>query len=172
MFTWETTMTTQPTVTNGSGAVTAAGVLTMIFGAVTAAQGTWAIFAGIGWLANAGNEPWWPVITFFGLLPIVAIMLGTSFLLFGVLALLAGLGVVRRRRWARTVTFVVAGLAALTGVATVAAYERSDPGSVLVLGIVHLLYGAFAILVLVRSAQEFGRLPPRSTDLRPSSLSP
>jgi len=138
--------------------VTAAGVLTVVWGCWHVILGVWTVLIAVGWLAKANSEPWWPVLTFFGLLPLIAIVIATGFVLYGLLGLFAGVGVIRRRRWARIVTGVIAGLALFLGVLTIIVpSDQSIGGLDLVTTSIQILYGAFTVLVLATRGAEFSR---------------
>ncbi|MDB5309897.1 MAG: hypothetical protein JWO38_4099 [Gemmataceae bacterium] len=136
--------------------MTAAGLLTLLWGGAYAVLGGALVFAGVGGVrqpeGDAGGFGW--------LLQIVAgvtAAVGVAFLLAGAAGVLAGSGVLSRRRWGRVLTLVVSALATLSGVGWVAGgdWDATD----LALGAGQFLYGTFALVVMVRGGAEFS--PPR-----------
>ena len=134
----------------------AIGVLTLLFGGAYAALGSGLIFAGDalaeplrkGDPAGGLAFPLW-------LVGAVLIVAGVLFLVHGVLGLLAGWGVLRRKSWARVLTLILSGLAILWGVLSLGAYAKS--ATYIVLGAAQLLYGTLAFIVMIRSGQEFSK---------------
>jgi hypothetical protein len=101
-----------------SVAVTAIGLLTLLWGGAYAALGGSLIFAG----SAMANDP-----AGRGLLEFLGGMLalfGGAFLLQGVPMMLAGLGVLLRQQWGRILTFLMAVLAIVWGLASLGAYDK------------------------------------------------
>jgi hypothetical protein len=137
-----------------SVAVTTIGLLTLLWGVGYAVLGGSAIVGGIGWLTQPGDDPWTPVITLFGFLPALVVVIGIAFLLVGILGLLAGSGVLRLKQWGRILTFLAAVLAILLGAASLSAYEGATALEI-ALGVVQILYGILAIVILSMNGPEF-----------------
>lgn len=139
-----------------SRAVTVAGYGTLLWGVWNAVLGVTAIYSGIAWLTNPGDDPWWPLITLFGLLPVIVIAIGVAFVLNGVLSVIAGIGVLRRKRWGRILALVLAGLAVLTGApALFVSFDGSGTATDLALVVAQLVYAVFALVVLATRGGEF-----------------
>jgi hypothetical protein len=82
-------------------------------------------------------------------------VIGVAFLLQGVLGMLAGLGVLWHKPWGRIMTFVVAVLAILWGLASLGFY---DQGAIYIaFGAAQLLYGILAFVILIKSGAAFSR---------------
>jgi len=142
--------------TNRSRAVTAAGYGTLLWGAWNAVLGVTAIYNGIAWLTHPGDDAWWPVATLFGVLPVIVIVIGVAFVLYGVLSVIAGIGVLRRKRWGRILALILACLAVLTGApALFLSFDGSVTASDLALVVTQLVYAVFALVVLATRGGEF-----------------
>lgn len=129
-------------------AVTVLALTTLGLGVAYAALGSDLIWGGATWAARAGGNPWGPVASHFGLGPILVVAVGVAFLPLGLLGLLAGTGALLRKPWGRTLTFLLAVLAILLGLAWVAG---GDLGATdLVLGVAQFLYGILAIIILIK----------------------
>src|SRR5262245_43550802 len=107
--------TSSATETGKNLAVTSIGVLTFLWGVAHAITGGWVVYGGIALAVHAIDNPWGPLITLFGLVPVLAVLIGIALFVLGVLAIIAGPGVLGRRQWARIMTFVVAPFAILMG---------------------------------------------------------
>lgn len=139
-----------------SRAVTVAGYGTLLWGVWNAVLGIGAICGGIAWLTHPADDPWWPVITFFGVLPAIVIVIGVAFVLFGVLSVIAGIGVLRRKGWGRILALILAGLAVLTGApALLVGSDGSGTATDIALVVTQLVYGVFALVVLATRGAEF-----------------
>jgi len=111
-----------------------------------------------GTAVNQSGDPWWPVITMFGVLPVVVILIGVGFIIFGGVGVLAGVGVLRRKRWARGLTIVLAGLVLLSCGAVLA--DTSGLTAVdVITTVAQAGYGVFALVALARHGAEFRRPP-------------
>ena len=82
---------------------------------------------------------------------------GVALMVQGGLALLAGVGVLRRRQWGRALGILVAVLAVVWGLLFLAG-SRDGGAAGIALGIAQVLYGVFALVVLIRQGAEFSRL--------------
>jgi hypothetical protein len=138
-------------------AVTVLSLLTLLWGGGNAALGGGLLVGGAGWLAHPGDEPWGPVITLGGIIPALVIAIGVAFLLLGILGLLAGLGLLLRQPWGRILTFIVAVLAVLSGLASLGAYEPGDSSFDIALGAPQVLYGILAFVILIMNGAAFSR---------------
>jgi hypothetical protein len=147
-----------------SGVVTALGVVTLLLGILVLLGG---LCAGAGIMLAAADEmhggPGGDQGAIFGLLVCLVISL------WGGSALASGIGLIGRRAWARVLTLILAGLAALGGLIflffSVAAWfapnmamEGPERGILIVVslillfaGLIFLAYCLWAYLVLLRS---------------------
>ena len=131
-------------------AVTVLGLITLLIAGVYLAIGGVLTWGGAA-MANDPAAGWGPLLEVFAVLTAV---LGVLFLLQGVLGLLAGWGVLKRKRWGRLLTFPLAVLAVMWGLA----FQEANSNSSIALGAAQLLYGAFALVVLIRNGDKFSRL--------------
>src|SRR5205823_530582 len=102
----------------GSGksiVVTVFGLVALLLGAAYAALGGQLIFAGLGWFVRLDQDPWAQIAGLFGLIPAIAVVIGVVFLPLGALGVLAGLGVLWRKPWGRTLALILAVPASLLG---------------------------------------------------------
>jgi hypothetical protein len=136
-------------------AVTVIGALTLFLGGYCAAFGGWAIFAGADWFAHPSKEPLVQVIALGGIVSALIIVFGAVFLLLGILALLAGLGVLWRKQWGRILAFIVAAVAILLGLVWVGGSDQEVFD--IAVGAVQILYGILAFVVLIMNGVEFSR---------------
>jgi len=151
-------MSSIPTPQGRNAAVNVVGVCTILWGGWHIVLGVWTILIAIGWFAKADTEPWWPVLMLFGLLPLIAIVIGLGFVLYGLLGLFAGSGVIRRKRWARTATFFIASLAVLFGLMSVnVSSDQGMSGLDVAVTAIQVAYGILALVVLARNGSEFRR---------------
>jgi len=134
-------------------AATVIGLLTLLFGGAYAVAGGQLVWAGASWAEQAGDDPWGPVVTFFGLLPAIVIAVGVAFLLLGLVGLLAGVGVLLRKQWGRVLTFSLAALAVLLGVVWASGGEQG--ATEVALGMAQVLYGILAVVILIKNGAEF-----------------
>src|SRR5205823_6038459 len=86
----------------------------------------------------------------------VVAMVGVLFVLPGMLGVAGGLGVLFKKQWGRVLTFLVAAVAILSGVAVVAVSDVDVSSTTL--GAAQIVYGVAAFVVLIRKADEFSRL--------------
>jgi hypothetical protein len=128
-------------------AVMLLGAATLLVGGAYAGFGAFLVLAGTGWLVQPNSEPWLPAL-FLG--RSIAIVIGIAFLPLGTLGLLAGLGVLLRKEWGRTLTLFFAAVAFLLGLVWVSGAENvvQDATDVWV-GAAQLLYGILAFLFLI-----------------------
>lgn len=132
-----------------------AGTLILVIGAAHALLGGQLTYSGAAALRDLQSDP---AGGFGPLLQIVAgfvAAVGFALLAQGALGMAAGLGVLRRRQWGRVMGIVLAVLAVLWGLLFVSALEG---GIGMTLGAVHVLVGAFVLVVLIREGREFSRL--------------
>ena len=87
------------------------------------------------------------------------IVIGVAFVPQGILEMLAGSGVLWRKQWGRILTFIVAVLAILWGVASLGAYTQDANGNAffIAFGAIQILYGILAFVVLIQKRGEFSR---------------
>jgi hypothetical protein len=148
----------KPARASKSVAVTVIGLLTLVCGGGYATLGGSFILAGTGWFEQADPDPWKQIGALFGILPVLLVVIGVPFLVFGILLVLAALGVLWRKQWGRIVTIIAAvpvillGLLWLSGVQDV----RWDITE-LALGVAQVLYGILALVILIRKTAEFSR---------------
>ena len=145
--------TAAPTRPSNRIAVTVLGLITLLLGGVYAALGGQLILGGAGWFAQPSGDPWVQVIALGGIVPATIILLGIAFLVQGLLGLLGGSGVLLRRPWGRILTFILAVLAILLGLAWVSGGEAAD----IALGAAQVLFGILAFVILIRKGAEFFR---------------
>jgi hypothetical protein len=138
-----------------SVAVTALGLATLLLGAAYAALAGQLIFGGVGWFVRPNGDPWAQIAGLFGLLPALIIVVGVAFLPLGALGVLAGLGVLWRKPWGRTLAFVLAVPAALLGLLW--AGGADGDATEIALGAAQVLYGLLTLVVLIRKGAEFFR---------------
>lgn len=147
-----------------SVAVAVIGLITMVWGGSYAALGGSFIFGATAMILKhpgddrgglADVDHW--VASMFARL---ATGIGAVLLLQGVVGLVAGLGVLWRKPWGRILIFLLAMLAILWGLlfaggAFAGAFEQG--AIALALGAAQLLYGIFAIVILIQKGAEFSR---------------
>jgi hypothetical protein len=134
-----------------SVSVTIIGLVTVFWGVAEGIVGGTLFFRGAA-ISDDPRGGWGPV---FDLMWILLALLGVAVLLHGVLMVVGGLGVLRRKRWGRVLTFIMATLAILWGLVSLAAGDKSV-GSICYGG-AQLLYGILAIAILFRKGAEFSR---------------
>ena len=144
-----------PATTSKSVAVTVIGLSTLLLGGTYGAVGGWLIFAGADWFAHPSPYPWMQVIAFGGIVPGLMILLGGAFLLPALIGLLAGLGVLLRKRWGLILALILAVMSMLLGLLWVAG--SSQEVSEIAVGVVQMLYGIVACVVLLTCRAEFSR---------------
>lgn len=143
--------------TEHSGAVTAVGIINIIVGSRAVLVGL-CVFLGGAFLGGAANDfrgnPGAGLAgAFAGAIIIVAFLI----LVVAVLEILAGVGVLNRKNWARIMTLVLGGLSALLGLlhifGVVGAMNNPFPedraGAVLVNLLLIFLYIGYTVLVYV-----------------------
>jgi hypothetical protein len=138
------------------GAVTALGVITLLLGVAYAAFGGWAIVDGASWFAlPPSQEPMTQVVALGGIVPAFIIVFGAVFLLLGILVLLAGVGLLWRKQWGRVLTFILAVVAILLGLAWALGGDQGARD--VALGATQILYGILALVILIQKGAEFSR---------------
>ncbi len=144
---------TVPRPTGLSSAVSAIGLLTLLWGAVHAIAGGYVAVMGATAAQGLQDDPagglGFLLQALFGFVAVV----GVAWLLQGALALLAGWGVLSRQGWARILTLILAGLAILWGLLSLSFYAEGI--SYIAVGAAEILYGLLAILILGKEAGEF-----------------
>jgi hypothetical protein len=148
--------TAVPVERSMSTVVTAIGVVTLLWGGAHMAMGVCLHFPGDGGMAPApGFSPvhWIVACRVFD-------HAGIFFVLQGILGLLAGFGVLLRLQWGRILTFILATLAILWGLASVEAYRQQDDiyywkSGLIAFGAVQLLYAILAFVILIKNGAAF-----------------
>ena len=143
-------------------AVTLIGWLTLLFAVAYAVAGVSLLFVGVAVTRGVANEPpngWEGLALIFAA---AAGVLGVLALFQTVLGVLGGIGVLRRRRWGRSVTFVAASFSILWGLAFLG-FVRND-ALYYALGAAQIGYGIVAIVVLANAGAEFPARGPRRFD--------
>jgi hypothetical protein len=131
--------------------ITLIGVFNVLFGIFYAFCGAFAILVvalGAMKFQEGVREVHAKVLLFFlgGFMALV----GVALLLLGLISLLAGIGVMSRRPWGRTLTFIVAVFAVILGLPTL------NSGSYFsILGGGQVLYGILAIVFMTKNGAEF-----------------
>ena len=144
----------------GASARQGSSVAVTVIGLLTVLVGGWWMVTGIvvlaGWANMSAAEAggWGPLLQVLG---IFLAFLGVALFLSGVPAVLAGMGVLGRKAWARVLAFVVAALAILWGLMYLGNSDLT-PGSI-ALGAGQVLYGVATMVVLAGAGAEFSRLP-------------
>jgi hypothetical protein len=148
--------TTVPVGPSKSVAVTVIGLITLLCGGGYAVLGGSFILGGAGWLVQP-DPAMGPVLgTWLTFLAAVLGMVGVLFLLFGVLVLLAALGVLWRKQWGRILTYIVAVLAILLGLlCLIGIQDVVHDAIVLALGVAQVLYGILAVVILSMKRADF-----------------
>jgi hypothetical protein len=144
------------TRTRRSLSVTIVGIATLLLGAAYLLLGTVFVYSGVHGASTLPEDDaapnWAPVLK---MISAVVAFVGGLFIVPGVLGVAGGLGVLFRKQWGRVVTFLVAAVAILWGVAFVA---LSDPGGMLIaLGLIQIVYGVVAFVLVIRRGGEFRR---------------
>jgi hypothetical protein len=145
-----------PARASKSVAVTVIGLITLLCGGGYAVLGGDFIFGGASWFVQP-DPAMGPILgTWLTLGASVLIVVGVLFLLLSVVVLLAAVGVLWRKQWGRILTFIVAvpaillGLLCLTGV-----QDFVQDATVLAIGVVQILYGILALVVLSMKRGDF-----------------
>lgn len=153
--------TTVPAGPSKSIAVTALGLITLLWGGAHAAWGGWIIFAGADLGVRMQDDAAAGGVAYLlRLLADFMIVVGVAVLLQGVLGMLAGWGDLLRKQWGRILTFVTAVLAILWGLLFLSGFQR-NVDSEIALGAAEVLYGVLAVVILVMNGAEFARLRGR-----------
>lgn len=102
---------------SGAGSITSVGVITIILGSLTLLCGVCVAIAGIGFAGGGGQGRFGggnvlPFQAAGGILIAFAVLI----LVFGVVYLVGGIGVLQRRNWGRIMTLIAAGFSGLFGV--------------------------------------------------------
>jgi hypothetical protein len=127
-------------------------------GAAYAALAGGLIIAGADLLIRPTQEPVVRVFALGGIVPALIVALGIAFLLPGILALLAGLGVLLRKQWGRILTLIVAVLAILLGLLWGTGVQDAVQDLIdLAVAVVQILYGVMAFVILSTKGTEFSR---------------
>lgn len=155
-----------------SGPVTAVGVVNIVLGGLTAICGLIAMFAGAvifgggkqlegeiqKGIRQAGGNPAdaQAIGGLAGILAGAVVVIAVIALLIAVLWILAGIGVLGRKQWARVITLILGAIAGILGVLSLLSIA-SNPMNAFI-GV--LLYGGYAVFVYVvllnaRNAAEF-----------------
>jgi hypothetical protein len=154
-----------------SGAVTAAGIVTLILGSLvllgSLCVGAGVLIAGADEMHPAGMGPDEQVAV------LIALIICVLTMLWGVAAVASGIGVIGRRNWARVLTLILGGFGAGGGLlflfVAVAAWFAPDKGGpergMLIIGILMLLFAGlglvaycfwvYVVLLSSRCAAEF-----------------
>jgi hypothetical protein len=136
------------------------GLITLLLGGAHAAVGVCLIFGG-----DAMTRPlregdlMGGIAVVLWLTGALMIVIGVAFVPQGILEMLAGSGVLWRKQWGRILTFIVAVLAILWGVASLGAYTQDANGNAffIAFGAIQILYGILAFVVLIQKRGEFSR---------------
>jgi hypothetical protein len=132
------------------------GLATVILGAMYALVGATLLYAGVHALGQLpGDEQqsgWAPVLA--AVMGFVVVF-GVALLVQGVPQVVAGMGVMLRRPWARVLTLVMAVPTALWGIVLLA--TGNSTASTIVLGVVQVAYGVLAWAALMSYGTEFSR---------------
>ncbi len=97
---------------------------------------------------------------------------GVAGSLLGALLVLAGAGVLLRKRWGQFLAITLAGLVALCGLAALSVGDRPAPA--LVFGAVAVCYGLLAGITLIVKHADFsgGRQEESGVELKPTGAEP
>ena len=160
-FPWETDMSNAALVRpSKSVALIVLGLITLLLGGTHAALGVCLIFAGDAMTRplREGN-PMYGIAVVAWIAGALMIVIGVVFVPQGILEMLAGSGVLWRKQWGRILTFLVAVLAILWGVACLGAYAQDANGDTffIAFGAVQILYGILAFVVLIQKRGEFSQ---------------
>jgi hypothetical protein len=137
-----------------SVAVTAIGILTILWGGIYSVLGGMLAFAGDSLWGNL--DPNDPVGGFGPILKILAglmMVIGVVWLVQGIPALFAGWGVLQRRQWGRIPTFLVALLAMFWSLFLL----FSSDTKWIAIGVIEFAYGVLAFVILIAKSKEFSR---------------
>jgi len=134
-------------------AVRALGIATLVIGAAYVALGVALVAGGIAGAHDPSD--WQPLLALLGGMMIV---IGLPFAGFGLLVVLAGVGLLFRKPWARWLTFALAIPVACIGY-LFAGGPDPGPGATTV-GTIQLLYAPIAYVVLIVSGPAFARDTP------------
>lgn len=105
--------------TGHSGAVTAVGIINIIVGSLSALLGL-CLFLGGAFVGGAANDfRGNPGAGLAGVLAGAILIVAFLILVIAVLEILAGVGVLNRKNWARILTLVLGGLSALGGLLSI-----------------------------------------------------
>jgi hypothetical protein len=130
---------------------TVLGVLNVLAGLGYAGLAAYALAAGTSWLGTRAGDPWWPLASLFGLLPVLVIAFGVLAGAVAALAVLAAAGVTQGRTWGRVLSCLVAVVAILLGLLWAGGSDL-EPFD-LALGGAQLLYGVLAFVLLARTSR-------------------
>jgi hypothetical protein len=153
-----------PSGPNKNVAVTAVGLITLLFGFGYAASGGLLIFGG-AFLVAQPEDPVWGFHHLGRFIGYVAVVIGILMLLLSVLGIFAGVGVLLRKPWGRILGIILAVLATLHGtnlVISLGFSANAESKTGVVLGIIsfgagHILYGLLAVVILIKNGAAFSR---------------
>ena len=140
---------------NTSVAVTVVGLTTMLWGGAQITLGAFCDLPGNNWMSG-GAGGFAPVRWIVG----EASGVGSALVLQGIVAMLAGLGVLLRLQWGRVLTFIVAMVAVLWALDAVDATQHQGDDyqckTVLIpFAAIQVLYGVLAFVILIRNGAAF-----------------
>lgn len=131
-----------------SGSVTSVGVISIILGSLTLLCGLCAVVGSFTFLAaGPGGQFGGRNVLPFQAAGGVAVIISLVVVIFGVLYLTGGIGVIQRRNWGRIMTLVMAGFSILSGIlcliAVVGMLATPAPIEGKMIGVLIYLLGAF-----------------------------
>jgi len=129
----------------------ALAVITLFWGVVHIALGGCFMSGGASLVSIPPDGAVGGFAPILGLVGGLMTVLGVAFLVQGLLAIAAALGILWRRGWGTALTVVLAVLSILWGLFSLAAYEAG--AAYVAFGAGDLLYGIFAVVILVASRQ-------------------
>jgi hypothetical protein len=161
-FPWETNMSNAALARPAKSVVLMVlGLITLLLGGAHVALGVCLILVGEA-LARPLREgdPEGGLAVVVWLAGALMTALGVAFVPQGILEMLAGLGVLLRKQWGRILTFIVAVLAILWGLACLGAYKQDTAANTVFLasGAAQILYGILVFVVLIQKRTEFSQL--------------
>jgi len=150
-----TTFATRP---HKSLAVTVVGLATLLLGVGYTILGCVFIYSGVHAAQTLPDDDatqgWGPFLAFVS--GIVA-LIGVLFVAPGVVGIAAGAGVLYRKSWGRVLTFLIAAVAIVWGVAFVAISDHG--GTLIAFGVAQIVYGVAAVVVMFTRSEDFARFP-------------
>jgi hypothetical protein len=133
-----------------SVAVRVIGLITLLVGVAYAVLGGDALVVGTAAERRLENDPAGGLGFLLQIVAGFVIVIGVAFLLQGLLGMLAGLGVLWYKPWGRVMTFILAVLAILWGLASLSFYDRGV--IYIAFGGAQILYGILAFAILNKKA--------------------